>query len=124
MKLGQLKEMFSRLDPNTELQYGISEPFSWRGSYDEVAFSFEPLVNVKTCLERIDMAMSQTFYGYKGGEYKYYADTPVNFEPTISFWSDGEYCENMISVLLDQPEQNDREKYVISLLINEDLRVK
>lgn len=96
LTLGKLKEGFEKLDPNKVLEIGISEPFSWRGSYDEVAFSIIKNVTVKECLDNIEKAFTETFYGYKGGEYKYFDKTPVNFESDSGRYSGGSYAEYVI----------------------------
>ena len=41
MELKNLKDYISSFPNETVFKYGISKPFSWRGSYDEVAFSIE-----------------------------------------------------------------------------------
>ena len=43
---------------------------------------------------------THTHYGYKGGEYEYNDDTPLNFEPESSVWSDGDFFQQM---LLENP---------------------
>lgn len=96
LTLGKLKEGFEKLDPNKVLKIGISEPFSWRGSYDEVAFNILKNVTVKECLDNIEKAFTETFYGYKGGEYMYFDGTVVHFERDSSCYSDGGYAEEII----------------------------
>ena len=38
MELIELKQHIEGFKPNTEFKYGLSLPFSWRGSYAEVGF--------------------------------------------------------------------------------------
>lgn len=97
MTLKELKYHFE----NSEIQmfnYGISKPFSWRGVYSEVAFSF---VNSPTSkaeiLANIEIAYENVFEGYKGGDYKYNDFTDVHFEDSIRSYTDGGYCAEIIS---------------------------
>jgi len=39
MELKEFKQHIESFPKGTKFSYGISKPFSWRGSYDEVAFS-------------------------------------------------------------------------------------
>lgn len=101
MNLIDFKKHIESFDNGTEFKYGISEPFSWRGSYDEVAFSIveEPMTK-EAILENIEKAYTEKFYGYKGGEYRYSDYTTVNFEEEgSSNYSDGGYCSEMIAKL-------------------------
>ena len=71
MKLKDFKQHISNFPKLTEFNYGISKPFSWRGSYDEVAFSIvEYPMTREEILANIELAYTETFYGYKGGEYQ------------------------------------------------------
>lgn len=117
MNLGQLKEQFEQLDPNTKLEYGISEPFSWRGSYDEVCFEIVPCATVQQCLDNINKALSEMFYGHKGGEFHYNKDTWVNFESSSSSWSGGNYVQEMIDEMRQEPEYTDNERIAVSLMM-------
>lgn len=97
MNLLELKNKIEQLPKGTISQYGISEPFSWRGRYSEVAFSIEKAPTTReTMLERIEKAYTDVFDGYKGGTYSYDDLTPVNFESSASDWSDGDYTKDMI----------------------------
>lgn len=92
MTLGELKEYFEKFPDNTEFKFGLSEPFSWRGSYNEVAFSIiEGSFTKENILESINKAYVETFFGYKGGEYKYKSYTHVNFEEDCSSYSNNGY---------------------------------
>lgn len=92
MTLSEFRELIEAVPDHVNLSIGISYPFSWRGDYQEVAFSFEhkPMSKAEY-LKRIDAAKNGTFEGYKGGEYEYDDDTHVNFEEDIKNWSDGDY---------------------------------
>lgn len=96
MNLSDLKNLFSNVPDDHILQYGISEPFSWRGSYDEVCFAVEEYVTGKQCKERIQKAYEDTFHGWKGGEFTYTDTTPVNFEHQSGAYTDEGYTKEMI----------------------------
>lgn len=100
MILKQFKENIENQNANTMLRFGISKPFSWRGSYEEVAFSIEesPMMR-EEILIRIYMAYTGMFTGYKGGEYRYGDYTNVNFEQGPSTYTDGGYAAEMIAKL-------------------------
>lgn len=102
MNLKQLKSHFENMDSNEKLDYSLSNPFSWRGSYDEVAFDIEEKPSTpKENLDKIKEAYNETFYGYKGGEFTFDDCTSINFEQDTGSYTDGGYCEKLISELLD-----------------------
>lgn len=105
MILKEFKDYISQIPENTEFEYGVSEPFSWRGSYDEVAFNIvkQPMSR-EAILINIELAYSGTFYGYKGGEYEYNDYTPVSFEEDRSCYTDGMYCSKWIEKLGEKIE--------------------
>jgi len=75
--LGQLIQILESTPQDLRVPRGFSNPHSYRGYYDELAF--EPAVNV-TVAEMLADAKSvhgQTFEGWKGGEYTYSDHTPV-----------------------------------------------
>ena len=101
MTLLEFKELVEKTQ-NEVLKYGISEPFSWRGSYDEVAFEvIKEETKKEDVLANIKKAYEGTFYGYKGGEYKYEDYTDVNFEYDTSSYTNGGYCANIIAEIED-----------------------
>ena len=101
MNLGELKNHFEKLPQSKVLEYSLSSPFSWRGSYNKCAFSIEKKQStVSENIEKIKKAYSETFIGYKGGEYEYNDDTPIHFEEDYSSYSDGEYLEKFILNLI------------------------
>ena len=68
MELKDFKQHISNFPKGTVFNYGISKPFSWRGSYDEVAFSLvESQMTREEILSNIELAYTETFNGYKGG---------------------------------------------------------
>lgn len=98
MKLKEFMEHFKNAENGKQFSYGISEPFSWRGNYSEVAFEIlEQPMTREEILANIEKAYKETFYGYKGGEYTYQDYTEVHFEEDSSRWTDGGYCSEMIA---------------------------
>ena len=111
MTIKEFKEIVKNAK-GRKLAYGISEPFSWRGIYAEVCFEIlkEPMTKAKI-LQRIQQATTETFYGYKGGKYKYDENTRVNFECEYSAYTDGQYCQDLIDEIeQSQPYQDDETK--------------
>lgn len=89
MTVEDLKKVIESL-PDNYFGLGISSVHSWRGSYDEPAFTLDPNVSKKTMLNVIDSCLSYVFEGWKGGEYKYYDYSPVNFEEE-GIYTNGSY---------------------------------
>lgn len=117
MTLSQFKEKIEAFPEGTIFKNGLSEPFSWRGSYDEVAFSIvESPMSKLDVLKNIERAYDGTFYGYKGGEYLYRDTTPVNFEKEdYSDYSGGMYCAKMIAKFEDSKVFESQEHRLIHL---------
>ena len=78
MKLGTLKNLLSKQPTDRVCQYGFSNPHSYRGYYEQVAFEPANYVTIGEMLSCVDYALTGTFEGYKGGEYHYDESTPVN----------------------------------------------
>ena len=98
MNLQEFKNYIEHSESGKVFEYGISQPFSWRGSYDEVAFEIlQSPMSREDILKNIEIAYNETFYGYKGGEFRYSGFTPVNFEEDYSCYTDGGYCSRLIS---------------------------
>lgn len=98
MELKEFKQQIEQAESGKTFDYGISEPFSWRGSYDEVAFEIlEQPMTREEILANIEKAYTGTFYGWKGGKYTYEDYTDVHFEEDNSRWTDGGYCSEMIA---------------------------
>lgn len=56
----------------------VGEEQSYRGYYDDLAFARGPKSSLVTdVLEACRRAASQTYTGYKGGDFTYDADTPL-----------------------------------------------
>ena len=101
MRLIEFKNYISSFKAGTKFDYGIGEPFSWRGSFDEVAFDFlrETPMTRENILSNIEKAYTETFRGYKGGNYEYDDQTSVHFEHDECCYSDGNYCRKAIAFL-------------------------
>lgn len=118
MNLEEFKDYVKSFAPGKMFDYGISEPFSWRGSYDEVAF--DVLTNPMSreeILRRIEMAYTQEFHGYKGGEYRYRDYTPIHFEENVGRYTDGKYCAEWIARLEDSIPYNCQEERLVKLML-------
>lgn len=77
MTIKWLKDYFE----NTENpKFFLIDVFSWRGIYDEVAFTPSKTGTKEESLKLINNALTETFDGYKGGEYTYKESTDVHFE--------------------------------------------
>jgi len=117
MTLKEFKDYIKSFPKNAVFKCGISEPFSWRGSYDEVAFSVvESSMGKSVILKRINKAYTETFFGYKGGAYEYSDHTTVNFEEEGSRnYSNGRYTAEMISQLENTEQFLSQEERLVKL---------
>lgn len=116
MDLQKLKNHFEKFPKGTEFNHGISKPFSWRGSYDEVAFSIEGAMNREEILKNIELAYTEKFFGYKGGEYKYCDWTSVNFEENgAGNYSNGGYVSRKIAELEEDIPYESQEDRLVGL---------
>ena len=98
MNLFELKDFFQSKKEGSIFSYGLSEPFAWRGAYAEVAFNvIKEETSREDILKCIDMAYSNEFIGYKGGEYYYKDSTNVNFEEDNGRYTDGGHCSQLIA---------------------------
>lgn len=105
MTLKELKNHIESLPKGTVFNYSLSHPFSWRGSYDEVAFAItEESSTREHALSQIDIAYTQEFTGYKGGEFRYKDYTEVHFEEDTSEYTGGGYTEQWIQKILGNDE--------------------
>lgn len=117
MNLRQLKKHIESFPSDHVFDNTLSEPFSWRGSYCEVALDIT-LGNQQTrteALEKIERAYTDTFRGYKGGEYTYNDYTEVYFEYDTSSWSDGGHTSRLISQLENDEEYQSQEMRLTKL---------
>ncbi len=77
------------------------EPYdcgSWRGVYAEpCVFIRKGKAVLSDFLPHLTDLKAGVFYGYKGGEYNYDGNDPLNFERETSSWSDGETLRNLLN---------------------------
>lgn len=101
MKLGELVERLADVDTETILRHGLYNPHSYRGYYDQLAFTPCGLMTAGDILEFASGAIGRRFEGYKGGSYLMSADTPV----WLAAWGDeGEEltAEKLATILTDK----------------------
>lgn len=85
MTIRDLKEYFE----NTENpKFFLTDVFSWRGFYSEIAFTPCEIGTKEESLQLIKRALTETFEGRKGGEYTYDEYTDVHFE--LDKWDDSD----------------------------------
>lgn len=79
MKLGTLHTIFSRLD-NEDFVFKVAfvDPQSYRGYYDELAFTDGEKVSLRDVKISVNRAITEEFEGYKGGTFEYDYSTPVH----------------------------------------------
>lgn len=76
---------------------GIDDVFSWRGSYDEPAFSIVEDTSKDDMLRVLSRCLEEEFCGYKGGDYFYYPYSPVNFDYDRETYSGGYYLKDWLN---------------------------
>lgn len=69
MVLSELIAALEKADPEQIVPLGFADPHSYRGYYDQVAFSPRRPISVKEMLAAAKEALGSTYEGYKGGEY-------------------------------------------------------
>lgn len=84
MTLQDLIVELQKLPPDAIFGEGFDEAFSYRGSYNEIAFNPAQNVPAQQMLAIAKSAIGQTFTGYKGGDYTMGDYTPVN----VASWGD------------------------------------
>lgn len=96
MQLGKFKEYIESFPEDKVFAFGISNPFSWRGSYDEVCFSItQEHMTRNEVLKKINLALTESFTG-RFGNYTYKEWDNVNFEACQGDFSYGEYTAKKI----------------------------
>jgi hypothetical protein len=77
MTLGELIAELEKFRPETYVGYGLCNPHSYRGYYDELAF--EPAATtVGEMLQMARGALGATYQGWKGGQFQMGANTPCH----------------------------------------------
>jgi len=116
MDLKEFKEHIQKFPKGKKFEFGISKPFSWRGVYCEVAFQMlEQSMTREEILENIELAYTETFYGYKGGDYNYYDHTSVHFESDIGSYTDGGYVSRWIAKIEEKEEYQSQENKLVNI---------
>jgi hypothetical protein len=75
MTLGKLIDKLKNLSPETLVE--LSSPHSYRGYYEDLAFSYGDKITAKEALQLCQNAMGEVFIGYKGGDFQMGRNTPV-----------------------------------------------
>lgn len=102
MTVKDLQEYFL----NTETpKFFLVDVFSWRGIYDEVAFTDSDTGSREESLKLIDMAITERFAGWKDDEFcrTFDVNTEVHFEPCESACTNNtaeNYLRNKYNVIL------------------------
>ena len=116
MTLEFIKNYFERFPKETKFNIALSDPFSWRGVYAEVAFSIiEKESTAGDNLKMINEALTKTFMGWKGGEFIYPLFTDVHFEAEHGAWTDGGYVSEWIAKIEGQKPSQDNETRLINI---------
>lgn len=90
--LEDIANTFSFDTENIFIKEGFTEAYSYRGSYDELAFKpAYDLVSLSIMLNIAKEAIGKTFRGYKGGDFVMDEWTPVH----LAYW--GELGESINS---------------------------
>ena len=76
MVLRELIEALEAIDPETSVPIGFSDPHSYRGYYDDVAFHAESDTTVGAMLASAKEALGSVYDGYKGGRFTMEGYTP------------------------------------------------
>jgi hypothetical protein len=67
--LAELIERLDREDPARVVPIGFADPHSYRGFYDELAFSLRRGITAGEMAAAARSALRRTFQGWKGGDY-------------------------------------------------------
>lgn len=98
LTIGQFEEICN-LHPDVKVNFAPHDSGSWRGSYGEACIfvNMEGESYLEECIPFIEQLRTGSHFGYKGGEYTYNEDTPLNFETDSWVWSDNETFEQLLS---------------------------
>jgi hypothetical protein len=116
MRLHEFERYFESFSKTKIFKRGISEPFTWRGDYSQVAFAVtEESMTTEDILANIRRAYTEKFIGYKGGEYRFYKSTEVNFEDNYGAYTEGAYAAQWIANLEGTERPMSQEERLLSL---------
>lgn len=98
MTIGQFEEICN-LHSDLKVNFAPYDCGSWRGVYAEACIfvNMDGESYLEEFIPFINQLKTETHCGYKGGDYTYDENTPLNFETEYSVWSDGETFERMLS---------------------------
>lgn len=83
--------------PGDRMPFCIEDVFSWRGVYAEPACCISTReVSKEENLSMLSVLTSNTFTGWKGGEYRYHDYNDIHFEVSAGSWSDGEFIADFL----------------------------
>jgi len=77
MTLQDLIDRLEEEDPHHGVSIGFSNPHSYRGYYNELAFEPREDITVEDMLRSAREAKGSTYTGWKGGEFEMGEHTPV-----------------------------------------------
>jgi hypothetical protein len=75
MTLEKLIDRLKNLPQETLVN--LSSPHSYRGYYEDLAFSYGGKITAKDALQLCQSAIGEVFTGYKGGDFQMGRNTPV-----------------------------------------------
>lgn len=79
------------------MDFCIEDIFSWRGFYIEPACTISTNNTTKEHnLSMLNKLITETFYGWKGGEYTYTEYSDIHFEEDRGSWSDGKFLNRFL----------------------------
>lgn len=78
MKLSELIEKLEKYQQDKVVSMGFTNPHSYRGNYEQLAFEPKENVSVGEMLRCSKDSLNKTFQGYKGGYFKMDENTLVN----------------------------------------------
>lgn len=83
-----VNDLLTYFEDKKEPKFYLTDVFSWRGCYSEVAFTPSRNGSREQSIEVIHRAITEVFEGWKGGEFAYGLDTQVHFEKQMQDCSD------------------------------------
>ncbi len=90
--------------PNDTMNFRIVDVFAWRGYYAEPACYINSDEATKEHnLTMLDALTSDTFIGWKGGEYTYDDSDRLHFETDYGSYTDGRFILNFLIDNKDVP---------------------
>jgi len=93
-----IQELTNRISSlGNTMDFCIEDVFSWRGSYNEPACTISTNNTTKEHnLYMLGLLTTETFFGWKGGEYTYRAYSDIHFEEDAGSWSDGKFINSFL----------------------------